>query len=352
MRALAVLAAIALASAPAAAADILGTAQVRTADGLLLASARGGAFLYPQDGSLLSIGQVVATANRVELADVSMLGGRVHADRVILRHGRDALIENLVVDGLVRDPRANALFQLDGSSYLVVSQKAVIGRRTGFVGLRLSVAPGYPGLPQGADVLVGLRERGASPDARLASRVVTASGPWAALGFGAAPSIAGLPVVSEPLLGGLGLPAANGIGGRAVAIAAQYLGIPYRWGGASPSAGFDCSGLTMYVYAQLGIHLTHYTGAQIQEGVPVPPALLQPGDLVFFDPGPFGVPGHEGMYVGGGYFIQAPHTGDVVKISPLQAYAAKYVGAVRPYGPTGSGAAVSAASAWRAAVGG
>ena len=352
MRALAVVAAIALASAPAAAADILGTAQVRTADGALLASAHGGPFLYPQDGSLVSIAKVVATATRVELDGVSMLGGRVHADRVTLGHGRGAAIENLVVDGLVRDPRANALFQLDGSSYLVVSQKAVIGRRTGFVGLRLSVAPGYPGLAQGADVLVGLRERGASAGAQLVSRVVTAAGPWAALGFGAAPSIAGLPVVSEPLLGGLALPAATGIGGRAVAIAAQYLGIPYRWGGASPSSGFDCSGLTMYAYAQLGIHLTHYTGAQIQEGTPVPAALLQPGDLVFFDPGAFGVPGHEGMYVGGGYFIQAPHTGDVVKISPLAAYAKKYVGAVRPYGPTGSGAAVFAASAWRAAVGG
>jgi cell wall-associated NlpC family hydrolase len=352
MRALAVVAAIAFATAPAAAADILGTAQVRTADGLLLASARAGAFVYPQDGSLISVGKVVATATRVELDDVSMLGGRVHADRVTLRRGRGAAIENLVVDGLVRDPRANALFQLDGSSYLVVSQKAVIGKTTGFVGLRLSVAPGYPGLARGADVLVGLRERGSSSTAQLASRVVTASGPWAALGFGAAPSIAGLPVVSEPLLGGLSLPAGNGIGGHAVAIAAQYLGIPYRWGGASPSSGFDCSGLTMYVYAQLGIHLTHYTGAQIQEGTPVPTALLQPGDLVFFDPGAFGVPGHEGLYVGDGFFIQAPHTGDVVKVSPLAAYAQKYVGAVRPYGPTGSGAAVSVAFAWRAAAGG
>jgi cell wall-associated NlpC family hydrolase len=159
---------------------------------------------------------------------------------------------------------------------------------------------------------------------------VTAAGPWASLGFGAAPSIGSFPIVTEPLLGGM-LPPANGIGGRAVALAAQFLGIPYRWGGASPETGFDCSGLTMYVYAQLGIHLSHYTGAQMQEGVPVPPEALQPGDLVFFDAGAFGVPGHEGMYVGGGLFIQAPHTGDVVKISPLAAYANRYVGAVRPY---------------------
>jgi len=87
----------------------------------------------------------------------------------------------------------------------------------------------------------------------------------------------------------------------------------------------------MFVYAQLGVALTHYTGAQLHEGTPVPPEALQPGDLVFFDAGAFGIPGHEGMYVGGGLFIHAPHTGDVVKISTLSQYAGRYVGAVRPY---------------------
>jgi cell wall-associated NlpC family hydrolase len=332
MRALAFTAAIATAliAAPAAAADILGTAQVRTSGGALLAAARDGSFTYPSDGSVLSIGHVVATKTRVDLEDVSMLGGRVHANRVTIRHGRRAQITGLVVQGLLRDASANKLYQLDTGSYLVVSQKAVIGGKNGYVGLRLSVAPGYPGVPQGAQLLVGLRERGNQGGNQLASSVVTAAGPWASLGFGAAPSIGSFPIVSEPLLEGV-LPPANGIGGRAVALAAQFLGIPYRWGGASPETGFDCSGLTMYVYAQLGIHLSHYTGSQIQEGVPVPPQALQPGDLVFFDAGAFGVPGHEGMYVGGGLFIQAPHTGDVVKLSPLAAYANRYVGAVRPY---------------------
>ena len=68
----------------------------------------------------------------------------------------------------------------------------------------------------------------------------------------------------------------------------------------------------------------------MQEGVPVPPQALQPGDLVFFEPGPNG-PGHVGMYIGGGNFIQAPHTGDVVKISSLYEdwYSSTYVGARR-----------------------
>src|SRR3954467_221220 len=306
--ALAVASAFALAAAPVAGADILGSAQVRDSSGKLLAPARSGPFSYPQDGSVLSIGNVVSSGSRMELQDVSMLAGRVHADRVTLRHGKRATIEGLVVQGLLRDARANALFQLDTGSYLVVSQKAVIGHKTGYVGLRLSVAAGYPGVAGGAQVLVGLRERGSQSTNQLANRVVTAAGPWASLGFGAGPSIAGLPVVTEPLLAGA-LPAANGIGGRAVAIAAQYLGVPYRWGGASPLSGFDCSGLTMYVYGQLGVPLTHYTGAQLHEGTPVPPEGLQPGDLLFFDPGAFGIPGHEGMYIGGGLFIQAPHKG-------------------------------------------
>jgi cell wall-associated NlpC family hydrolase len=330
MRALAFLVAIALVAAPAAAADVLGTAQVRTADGKLLAAGGDGSFNYPGDGSVLSIGNVIATRTRVDLQDVSMLGGRVHADSVTIRHGRRAAISGLVVQGLLRDASANALYQLDTSSYLVVSQKAVIGKKTGYVGLRLSVAAGYPGFERGAQVLVGLRERGNESTNQLANRVVTAAGPWASLGFGAAPSSGGLPVVTEPLLNGV-LPAASGIGGRAVAIAARYLGVPYLWGGASPLTGFDCSGLTMFVYGQLGVPLTHYTGAQLHEGTPVPPQALQPGDLIFFDAGAFGIPGHEGMYIGGGLFIHAPHTGDVVKISTLSQYARRYVGAVRPY---------------------
>jgi cell wall-associated NlpC family hydrolase len=117
--------------------------------------------------------------------------------------------------------------------------------------------------------------------------------------------------------GGVGHP-------EAAAIAARYLGVPYRWGGASPS-GFDCSGLVMYVYAQIGIALPHYTVAQYHMGVAVSRDALQPGDLVFFD----GL-GHVGIYIGSNQFIHAPHTGDVVKVSTITGwYAQTYVGARR-----------------------
>jgi cell wall-associated NlpC family hydrolase len=124
--------------------------------------------------------------------------------------------------------------------------------------------------------------------------------------------------------GNIPVPPSSTLGGQAVAIAEQYLGVPYVWGGASPS-GFDCSGLTMYVYAQLGVSLPHNAAAQYGMGTPVPRDALEPGDLVFFD----GL-GHVGIYVGGGSFIHAPHTGTVVQISSLSGwYSDNYVGARR-----------------------
>ena len=114
-------------------------------------------------------------------------------------------------------------------------------------------------------------------------------------------------------------------GARVVATAKRYLGTPYRWGGASPATGFDCSGFVMYVYAKFGVSLPHNAAAQYDYGRPVSRAQLRPGDLVFFD----GL-GHDGIYVGGGRFIHSPHTGDVVKISSLSGwYADTYVGARR-----------------------
>jgi len=112
--------------------------------------------------------------------------------------------------------------------------------------------------------------------------------------------------------------------GGVVGIAMQYLGIPYRWGGSSPS-GFDCSGFVMYVYSQVGVSLPHNAAMQYGYGSAVSRSELQPGDLVFFN----GL-GHNGIYIGGGQFIHSPHTGDVVKISSMTGwYADTYVGARR-----------------------
>ncbi len=114
--------------------------------------------------------------------------------------------------------------------------------------------------------------------------------------------------------------------GGVVGIAMQYLGIPYKWGGASPETGFDCSGFLLYVYAKVGVSLPHNAAMQYGLGTAVSKDQLEPGDLVFFD----GL-GHNGMYIGGGQFIHAPHSGDVVKISSLSDswYARTWVGARR-----------------------
>ena len=133
---------------------------------------------------------------------------------------------------------------------------------------------------------------------------------------------------------GVGTPVSSPIpGGRysgVVGIAERYLGVPYVYGGASPH-GFDCSGLVMYVFAQVGISLPHYTVAQwsYSDSVSVPRNELEPGDLVFFA----GL-GHVGIYVGGGNFIHAPHTGSVVRIDSLSEgwYSSEYDGAKRILG--------------------
>jgi cell wall-associated NlpC family hydrolase len=113
--------------------------------------------------------------------------------------------------------------------------------------------------------------------------------------------------------------------GNVVQYAMSQLGTPYVWAGSAPG-GFDCSGLVMWAYAQVGVSLPHSSYAQYGYGVPVSRDELQPGDLVFFD----GL-GHVGIYIGGGQFVHAPHTGDVVKISSLgdSWYASTYVGARR-----------------------
>src|SRR3954465_4880369 len=113
--------------------------------------------------------------------------------------------------------------------------------------------------------------------------------------------------------GSIPVPPSSTLGGQAVAIAEQYLGVPYVWGGASPS-GFDCSGLVMYVYGQLGVSLPHYTVSQYNYPNAVHPPRPEPGPggLGFFA----GL-GHVGIYVGNNEFIHAPHTGAVVSIDSL-----------------------------------
>lgn len=106
--------------------------------------------------------------------------------------------------------------------------------------------------------------------------------------------------------------AVNSGAAGAIAAARTRIGTPYRWGGSTP-AGFDCSGLMLWSWAQVGVSLPRTSGAQRAATQRITRDQLQPGDLVFS-----GNPVHHvGMYVGGGMMIHSPHTGDVVKVSPL-----------------------------------
>jgi cell wall-associated NlpC family hydrolase len=108
--------------------------------------------------------------------------------------------------------------------------------------------------------------------------------------------------------------------------------VPYVWGGAIPATGFDCSGLTRFVYAQLGVNLPHYAASQFAAFPKLDPSELQAGDLVFFEP-KFDGPGHVALYMGNDQMIEAPHTGALVRVSSFSGAAARmgFLGAVRPY---------------------
>ena len=117
---------------------------------------------------------------------------------------------------------------------------------------------------------------------------------------------------------------ARQFGTRVVAYARHFLGIPYSWGGSTPGTGFDCSGLVRFVYGHFGVGLPHSSFGDVVLGHRVSRRRLQAGDLVFFSGA-----SHVGIYVGGGRFIDAPHTGAVVRVSTMQEYGSSYYGARR-----------------------
>lgn len=124
----------------------------------------------------------------------------------------------------------------------------------------------------------------------------------------------------------------SSIGSTIAADALSEIGAPYVWGGASPSVGFDCSGLVQYVASLVGINLPRTSSAQMKAGSPVPISDLEPGDLVFFNT--YGFATHVGIYIGNSQFVDATTEGQPVQVNSLS----------NPYWQTRIAGAVSIAS--------
>jgi cell wall-associated NlpC family hydrolase len=116
------------------------------------------------------------------------------------------------------------------------------------------------------------------------------------------------------------------LGQRAAAVALRAVGVPYRWGGESPSSGFDCSGLVRWAYGRLGVDVPHSSYALYDLGRQIPRTRLQPGDVLFFS----GL-GHVGLYLGRGRMVHAPQSGRTVEVVALHRsyYGERLVGARR-----------------------
>jgi cell wall-associated NlpC family hydrolase len=116
------------------------------------------------------------------------------------------------------------------------------------------------------------------------------------------------------------------VGERAAQIALEAVGTPYRWGGESPTSGFDCSGLVRWAYGRLGIDVPHSSYALWSTGQPVARTRVQAGDVLVFS----GI-GHVGLYLGRGRMVHAPHSGRTVEVVGLAStnYGSRLIGARR-----------------------
>lgn len=157
-----------------------------------------------------------------------------------------------------------------------------------------------------------LTERDGGPARRLAAAVLVATALGACSTAPVRPPAVPAPA---PTGAGVAVPAPDDAGARLAALATRFVGTPYRFGGASPDAGFDCSGLVWYVHRELGLSVPRTAADQRARASPVRRDELRPGDLVFF----YTPRDHVGIYLGDGQFVHAPSSGRSVERARLDA---------------------------------
>jgi cell wall-associated NlpC family hydrolase len=303
---------------------------------------------YPAAGSVVAFGSSTVSGSTckgttIELAAVSLFGGVVTADSVQSTDGKGS-VSGLEIDGTPVSVAPGQTVTVFSWGRLTLGE--TVGRLSAPLVLRVVEAHGSLAAGTTIAVAFAAASRVAShkttndsaASARDGQKTSTSKSQKEARKAGKTQKSQtpppDFPVSAYPFRVGGAL-------GRAtehnavVSTAMKYLGIPYQWGGVSPTTGFDCSGLVTYVFAQLGVSLPHYTVSQWDspDAVPVRPDRLRPGDLVFFvgSDGTRQAPGHVGIYVGDGYLIDAPHTGTFVRVDRLNEprFAGSYVGARR-----------------------
>ncbi len=193
-----------------------------------------------------------------------------------------------------------------------------------------SAFDGTPNAANGGSSVGGGNYLAQQPLAVNLLAVISADGSRLDCGSGAA-SISARPAGTHGLPAAYTIPASASPSARiAVSFALNQLGKPYRWGATGPAA-YDCSGLMQTAWAQAGVNLSRTTYTQIHDGTPTDHAHLLPGDLVLTpgSDGSLALPGHVGMYIGDGLIVEAPQTGDVVKVVTHTGFTSRGVSALR-----------------------
>ena len=168
------------------------------------------------------------------------------------------------------------------------------------------------------DEIAELNEAIEAASRRRAARAAAARAAAAAAAGATVPQTPAVSVPANPA------PAPNAGAQAAVDAALTQVGKPYQWGAAGPDS-YDCSGLTMWAWAHAGVSLPHNSGMQQAAITPVAREDLQPGDLMFF-----GSPVHHvSMYIGNGQMVEAPYTGEFVRVVPASR-SSDFAGAGRP----------------------